>query len=741
MREYALAFLAVAAISCGARAATASEENYALNPKSLQAYMAERYEVGRRMQAVNDPWLTSVIAGADQGSKTYDNHGQHATLAYLFTHQPKYVPMAADLMISRLNAKGPPAANFVRQQFTNFAFNFAILDSTGLLTPARRAQLVDGLYRWSMYAQAIGTPKYVGGFRTADQDQTVGMYFGCLLTYLATRKYNPCAADCLFSTVVDGSGGERIPIGGVRPTPGPSIRNRGPQRYMAKWSAGGIGPESFEYNYNTALLVINGVLEARILTGDDTIFPEFDAYLRQQALGFLHILNPDVINPAVPAARNRPDGYAWGDDEWGPFFGNRSQLAKLTTLGALIAGALRDDPDTGVTINSFMADFVRYYGADGYLKGGPPWPIGLYHTDKPLMLRIGRKAPDWRTRLAPAHSAEGMGFTFYHTDWTRPDRSSFFMVHAPPRYGFDHEVPYFLDFGLYRRGDWAITHDVHYGADSRAHWHAAENTLTVAGFASMWRRGLLASEVVPGRYAFVDAETHGPPFNPIGYYQPPPAFDRETRRALLYLPSEQSDTIVDLSYIDAVDPRSLAKMDRYYPDHRAIMDGSPALKAWWLQMTSQPTISGDTASYTTAKGQLVRTTVLLPADRDVTAIDKARSWAPTYKGKYAIVVSDRSKQPVTVFLNVLGVTDGGVAPVSARLLFRTDRHAYVGVRRPGEGETLLKIALSPSSRPGVLTGSLSDLLAEYNATRPSDQPASTLPGVQGTPAVVLEVAF
>jgi hypothetical protein len=611
--------------------------------------------------------------------------------------------------------------------FINFAFNFAVLDHTGLLTPAQRTQFVNGLYKWCQYSQAIGTPAYTGGFRTTDQDQTEGQYFGSVLTYLATKQYNPHAGDCIYNSVLNGGVGTPIPIGGIQPTSGPSIRNLGPQTFMGTWSAGGVGPESAEYNYNTPLLVTMGVEEARILSGDNTIYPEFDKYIRDQALEQIQSLTPDLA-----------DMYAWGDDEWGRYFAGGSQRAQITTLGLPVAGVLKSDAGIGRVFNKFLSDHIATFKPMGWLSD-QPWPFAFYHADKPALDAIAASTPDWRTLVSSDFYAQGMGMTNYHQDWTDPN-SSFLMIHTPPRYGVDHEVAYFMDFGLYRNGEWVISHDIHYGG---SHWNNADNSLTVAGEASMWNRGLVAMQKVSGKYLFVDAETSGLPFDVTHYWGPPPVFDQKTRRAMLYMPSasKQSDVIVDVGYINAQNPKTLPLYNRYYPSVTAVFDSAAALKQWWIHTPTLPQVNGHTVTYTTAKGQVVRTSVLMPVTSTIAVTNEAQQWASDYgipaaEKKYNFVVNDNSAYPVSVFLNVIGVTNNANASVTAQLMFQTTDFAYVDIKRTGEAnDTVLKIGLAPTTNPGVTAGSLAEVMADYAKSLGSQSSSSTAlpPGLTGSP--------
>src|SRR6185295_14616776 len=132
-------------------------------------------------------------------------------------------------------------------------------------------------------------------------------------------------------------------------------------------------------------------------------------------------------------------------------------------------------------------------------------------------------------------------------------------------------------------------------------------------------------------YAYLAGTTKGQ-FYEQPYWNPPPTFLHEWTRSTFYLPSADahSDTIVVFDRVNAENPKSLPGFDRYYQwDHDRIT-AAPALKQWLLHAQTRPTATGNGAAWTTAGGQQVRLTTLLPAGAKQTIVDEDAEWPDSY---------------------------------------------------------------------------------------------------------------
>ena len=110
-------------------------------------------------------------------------------------------------------------------------------------------------------------------------------------------------------------------------------------------------------------------------------------------------------------------------------------------------------PQVGPYVNRLVAELVAKYDATGYRSTEPGARLlFLYNPYAPQA--------DWRTALPAAHYSSGVGRLDFHPDWGTD--SSYFGAHMSSRLSVDHDVAYFGDFQLYRKGEWAITRPLGY---------------------------------------------------------------------------------------------------------------------------------------------------------------------------------------------------------------------------------------------------------------------------------------
>jgi hypothetical protein len=292
-----------------------------------------------------------------------------------------------------------------------------------------------------------------------------------------------------------------------------------------------------------------------------------------------------------------------------------------------------------------------------------------------------------------------------------------FGAHVPTQQTYvDHQVSYFGDFQLYRRGAWAVTHPISYGGPGVR--GDGTNTMLHAGFGTMTEfHDVVAIQHDPqGRFAYIAGTTGGQKYR-AGYYVPPPTYLHEWTRSLLYLPGAQrsSDTIVVFDRSHAENPLDLANFQRYSAADRQIISQSRSLRQWLLHMPVRPTISDNAVSWDAPSGDRVRVTILLPRQQSVTAIDESELWATgtpvrAEQRKWQIRVTPDSDQAWTTFLNVIDVAGPGMISSAQLVTSGSDDVQGTLIRRQGDSDVVavFNAAQGPALRPSPGTAGYSD---------------------------------
>jgi hypothetical protein len=277
---------------------------------------------------------------------------------------------------------------------------------------------------------------------------------------------------------------------------------------------------------------------------------------------------------------------------------------------------------------------------------------------------------------APSHTlplgwfAPGQGLLTYRTGWDA--QASLFGAHVPAQQTFvDHQVSYFGDFQLYRRGSWAITHPLGYGGPPIL--GEGTNIVLHSGFGAMAEfREVVGVDFDPeGAFAYLAGTTGGQKYA-NGYYQPPPTYVHEWTRSIVYLPTpdRSSDTIIVFDRTNAQDPRDLPKFERYSATDRDTMNRS-AVKDWILHTPVKPTFSRDQLSWELASGDLATLEMLLPRRRSIVVVDERQIWPDATmmpdQRKWHVRVAPEIKQGWDTFLNVIQIR-GVETTVNAQLV-------------------------------------------------------------------------
>lgn len=607
----------------------------------------ERQAVWNQMRAANHPWWQQVKANADlSGTSTsrYADLGQWATLAYQVTGDPTYAAKAFAEADNNLKGAALPngdGRNFTREHFIEYAWMYDWLRPA--LTDTQRQQWMDSLNYWADLCLGQGGVSW--GTALGDSDETTGHYFGLVLWGLASEGDNPRAGEFLTHSKVGGLDQTGTSRNNMRNAVSDYIRR----------AAGGVWLEGTEYNLGTLQLLLMGADGVRTATGSEH-FPELPAFLQDIASAQLQELTPDLKK-----------AFQWGDTEEPHGLKRDRRLGLLNLVAGLLQGDSRGPA---------MRDIANRLQASS--EPNFRWMMFADPT---------ASASDFRVGLAPGHVASGMGVLLAHDGWNTPQ--SLFASHLSPRTTVHHEPHYLSNFELYRQGEFVITHVTGYDANEAEH----HNSMLLAGLSMMDEaRGPIGGEV-GADYAYHVGATGGNRYIK-GYYNPPTRFLHEWTRSLLYLPSTnaQHDTVVVFDRVNAQDPETLTKLDRYTASDLSRITKAPALKQWVLHAPVSPTLTAGAISWQTGGGQAVRVATLLPADQTRAVYDESTM------GLVGTIVSSEKKFQVRIrpgtdrrwdaFLNVVQAADNLSGLANDLVTSANGAAAGVILHRPGHADVL-----------------------------------------------------
>jgi hypothetical protein len=658
------------------------------SPKLL--WTAERQSVWLKMKAdyESNPrsmvgqWYGVLKKNAECACK-YGDNGIWATVMYQITGDAKYVKLAwTRLTAGFLKSTGRAlVGNYAREYSQEMVLMYDWLYPG--LTASQRQMFLSKLNE--MFSLLAAGNQYSGKIpiRTGDTDQTVGSYFGFAFLALATGDHNPAGQELFWSPFIgglDATGSDRT-----------TLRNAIKQ-YVSELAAGGEWMEGSEYNLGTVRLLAIGAEGVKTATGVDH-FPEVTTFLDDAALRQVYMMTPDLKSSVQ-----------WGDEQ------NPRQLASRLfswqTTNGILAGLTQDDTRSGPFIQQLVYDISEQYGMTGYLSS-EPWARFFL-----LFNPYARAAmPD---TLPLSRFSPGQGMLVVRDGWT--DQSTLVAVHMPVKQpSVDHQVSYFGDFQIYRKGAWAVTHPLSYAGPSLR--GDGTNSMIIGSFSSMaqYKRVTAYEHGAGGTYTYV-AGTTGGQKSLEGAYDPPPTFLHEWTRSVVYLPSKdkRSDTLVVYDRTNAQHPMELPKFERYRrasPDEQSAILDMPALKQWVIHAPVEPELSSDAISWATPEGQQIEVSTLLPQQQRRLVYDERKLWTsrvPVAERKWQVRVVPSVDQPWDTFLNVVQAFDAAT-PLSNSLLRSEDRNAEgVLVRRGGHDDMVLMFNASsgqalPDARKGALS--------------------------------------
>jgi hypothetical protein len=503
--------------------------------------------------------------------------------------------------------------------------------------------------------------------RSADSDQTIGTYFGLAFLYAVTADYNSVARDYFARPFVGGF----VATARDRNTMRNTIRD-----YVAM-AAGGEWIEGTDYNLGTTRLLLLGAEGVRTATGRN-YFPEVTEWSTDAAARPAHVITPDL-----------KQSYQWGDVEHpGDFRGRLFSWQTTTGILASLGGPRRAHSQ------DLLMKLASQYGDVGYFSS-EPWARMFLVFDPYAKTRAFSELPlEWY--------AEGQGLVTYRTGWDRD--ASMLGVHIPPEQPYvDHQVGYFGDFQLYRRGTWAISHPFSYAGPSVSGEIA--NTMLHGGFSAMSEvRRVVDLELDPaGSFAYIVGTTAGQKY-PRGYYQPPPSYLHEWTRSIMYFPTSDrsSETIVVFDRSHSDDPELLPRFDRYSVTDRNTIVSRGHLKEWLIHLPVRPTATGQRFSWRLDNGDRATLSALLPRHALAAIVDERLIWPGVTmhdrQRRWQVRLSPPVQQQWDTFLNVIQIR-GEQLSVSAELVRSIDdRIDGALIRRQGVSDMLVLFNALPGQR-------------------------------------------
>ncbi len=500
-----------------------------------------------------DPANTSVPAQwgrllkANALGARYGDTGLWATLLYQATGDVTYAAKAMSVITKSSFWTGTLVSNGFREYGTEYVIMLDWLWPA--LTDEQRALYFAALDRACL--AALGLNAVTTTLRLGDSDQTTGTYFTVACYAQAFGDVHPPAAEFFARPIV----------GGLDSTGSDLTTIRNAVRTYLERAAGGEWIESGEYNVGTVSLLLLGVAALGI-----DHFPEVARWLPLAATRHRQLSSPDLKQIMQ-----------WGDDQ-GP---HAFEVNNLVTNALLF-----DDPHS----RRFVADAVGQYKAVG-AGSGEPWAKGFLLADPYGSVAAKETLP------VVFDCSAGQGLVVARPSWA-PNAAQV-MTHFPathPLGRVDHSVLYFGDVQLYRRGSWALTHPIAYGAnDGRTN-----NSMLHCGHgvATEWSGAL---SVAHGSDWLYTAGTSGGSLNAAANYNFfIPTFWHEFSRSVLTIFGEV-DTLVVFDRSHVVDPQTLPNFAKYPAAVQTKIKAAP-LRAWRWHSPVAPTVLGHEATWPIPSG-------------------------------------------------------------------------------------------------------------------------------------------
>lgn len=569
----------------------------------------------------------------------------------------------------------------------------------------------------------LAAPWYPNGWSCSDVDQQIGNYFGLAALYYSTKAYNPT----IVSLWADDD------IGGITATPlvcdpvsslSKTARNQIAYYYADATadiktngpSVGGAWFQGTEYS-SEAFLGVLGCEAVRTTEAADAPCAEIDTWVDDWAQYYTHRFTRDY-QAIYQSADNQEPHTAWKN-----YFRIHESYHYLTLSGIL--------PDTSIRQNMWR-QFLNFRATNGSSLVFP----ANYPARGMMLANPYITASTDLTSVSNCYASTGYGLYTWNDSWTGvSSNASQFVTHfKPTTRGNDHFITYFGDIGLYRKGQFAITHPFSY---------AGVAGLTPLGTNTVEIEGL---EPSPSRLVDVKGEQYQKPNGYTcgtdylyvagtsgGSFQPPVNIDGtvsvaaaaehyvdEYTREVVYLSSTTKtvDTIYVVDRIAAKDPETLAGFTNYalltpgatvwnpnspspgyqYFPARPRIQASPRWTSFLFQWINPgtPILTGNKTTWTLSDGQLAEDNWFTPDAVTVTLEDMDNlsyfNQSQTTTGernRWRSKVEPNASADWNVLGRLISVRDAGVAAPVLTELSVTGTCLASLITRAGENDVVI----------------------------------------------------
>lgn len=470
------------------------------------------------------------------------------------------------------------------------------------LTGPQRTRAVDAI------AMFIGgylhRPSVIGVL--GDSDQSVGTYFAAVTHHLVHPEHAMATSNFTLSLI-----GGLVPTVSSAAYPGNTNANFKTlrnviQAYVELLAVGGEWMEGGEYNLGTTILLFEGADAVKTKTGID-YFPEVATLLAAYA-----DFRPTWIKPDLT-------GYLqWADTESPRAMLKARTAQNLLTVSGLLQGTLR-----GQKVWSIYLDLVGKYGLSGFGTMSTNTHSGMGF----IFANPYDTVVDWRT--TGGSIASGARIAMRNSD-TSTTASQFQAYYGGPQtlartnnvsYEVQHQGTQFGDWELWRNGSWAFTHPKSYGGPTLTSGDG-NNSPMMHFYNGMKGYNGAFFAMHPSTYTYVTGTTGGAQ-HVLPFYNPPPIYNNEWTREMLYVPGT-TDSVIIYDRANIINPFPDLATSRYSVAVQANLHRFEALhhKILVHHMWTLPVLVGNTFTSTTQGGEVATMKVVYPASFASTIYDE-----------------------------------------------------------------------------------------------------------------------
>jgi hypothetical protein len=482
------------------------------------------------------------------------------------------------------------------------------------------------------------------GFRCADVDMPLGLFYGLAAYYEATKDHNAAAVTAWAD---DDIGGYTPGALKCSPQSDPANTARNMIAYYIKASSapthgaaqdpssGGAWLESTEY-LGSLYNLMEGCEALRTTDAGDAPCAEVDLWVDDAARYYTHRMTRDY--QAI---------YQFGDNQephtrWKGFFKQHEAGHVLSLTGVLPDGSDRQ---------YMWRQFLNFRQVNGDALVFPAvWPARNMMLANPYIT-----AASDLTALTKCYQSPGAGIYTRNDSWTgtSSNASQFVFQFKPETRGLDHFIQHVGNFFLYRRGQFVLTNPFGY-ANAAALMPEGSNTVELEGLmpgpthmdstSPQYRQ---TTGYACGDDYLYAAGTTGGGYRPANgfdgplFFNPPEHHVDEYTRSVVYLPSatQTYDTVFVIDRANVKDPEALLRFSTYrsntcylvtcftgvttygYAEQQHIQDSPRWTSYLWQWIDGDPTIAGNQTTWTLSDGQIVVDDWLTPDDVTITSQD------------------------------------------------------------------------------------------------------------------------